>query len=169
MGAREVNTKSGLSLNLFDTILLLLVVAVGGFVIWYQLGVTSNTTSTNSYQIQYTILMNNMREGSGDLVREGSDVHDIIKKYHIGTVVSKETTPAVEQQLDQDGRIYRSASLPGKEDVYVVMEATAVDLGDEFIVDGGYTIRVGSAVYLHGEGYMAAGNVVAIDRSTVGG
>lgn len=161
--------KFSLQLNLFDTIILVIALAVGGFLLWYYLGAEENRATSKSYTMQYTILMNNMREGSGDLVREGSDIHDVVKKYHIGNVVSKEITPATEQQLDHENRTYRTATVEGFEDVYVVMEAQITDLGAEFITDGGFTIRVGEAVFLQGEGYMAAGHIVEINRETLGG
>ncbi len=161
--------KFSLKLNLFDTIILLLALAVGGFLLWYYLGSEENRSKSTTHTIEYTILMNNMREGTGALVRPGSDLHDVVKKYHIGRVVSTEITQAQEQLLDHQDKIYRYAFMEGYEDVYVVVEATVADTGTEFLADGGYVIRVGQAVFLQGEGYMAAGNIVAINRDTLGG
>ncbi len=169
MEKQDNKGKFSLELNVFDTIILLCAVALGGFLLWQQLGSQENTSNQSTHTIRYTILMNNMNAGSGELVVEGSSLHDVVKKYHLGTVISKEITPAVEQLLDHENRVYRTASLEGFEDVYVVMEAEAVDTGVKLVLDGGYDIRVGQGVYMQGAGYMAAGQVVDIDRSTLGG
>lgn len=168
MSSRVQKKESIFHLNLFDTIVLSIVVFLAGVVLYYNLSENARTTN-GTYLMQYTVLLNDMREGTGDLVREGSELHDVLRNYNIGTVVSKDIRPAVGQLLDQENRIYINVDVPEKEDVYVVMEAMITDLGDELVVDGGYTIRVGEGLYLQGEGYMAAGQVVEIDRSAIEG
>lgn len=159
--------KFSLSLNFFDTFILLIVVAVAGFVLWYNLSEAANQNAKNTSTMHYTILMNNMREGTGSLVRPESTVIDVLKNYNIGKVVSADIQPATEQLLDQDTLTYRPVELPEYEDVYVVMEAQVTDTGTELIIDGGYVIRVGQGVFLRGEGYMAAGTIVAINREPI--
>lgn len=160
--------KFSLSLNFFDTMILLIVVAIAGVVLWYNLSEAAEKRSKSTHTMQYTILMNNMREGSGALVREGSEVHDVLKNYAIGTVVSADIQQASEQKLNQEEFQYQAAFMEGYEDVYVLMEAEVVDSGDELIIDGGYVIRVGQGVFLRGEGYMAAGTITDINRVPVG-
>lgn len=168
MSTRAIKKESPFHLNLFDTIVLLIVAAIAGLVLYYNISENAPSRS-KSYKMQYTILLNDMRGGTGELVREGSELHDVIKNYNIGTVVSKDIKPAVGQLLDQENRIYRNILVPEKEDVYVTIEAIITDIGDELTVDGGYTIRVGEGLYLQGEGYMAAGQVISIDRSAIEG
>ena len=89
---------------------------------------------------------------------------DNVRNYELGQVVSFEVLPAVSRQLDHEGRKYVQATYEGYEDILVTVEAPCTENGEAIVVGGGYEIRVGTVTYIRGEGYMASGPIVAIER-----
>lgn len=89
---------------------------------------------------------------------------DNIKNYEMGTVVSYETVPAVNQVLDSVNHKYVQAEIEGFEDILVTIESPCTESDQGFILGGGYELRVGVTTYIKGEGYMASGPVVSVER-----
>ena len=89
---------------------------------------------------------------------------DNVRNYELGQVVSFEVLPAVSRQLDHEGRKYVQATYEGYEDILVTVEAPCTENDEAIVVGGGYEIRVGTVTYIRGEGYMASGPIVAIER-----
>ncbi|MFI3251041.1 MAG: hypothetical protein R3Y07_08785 [Eubacteriales bacterium] len=58
--------KRTFRLNLFDTIVILLALAIGGVVLWQNLSVDS--VSRTATTIRYVIRMDEMQEGTGAMV-----------------------------------------------------------------------------------------------------
>lgn len=167
----EQNTpKFRLRLNLFDGIVLVLALAVGGFLLWNamkpapQEGEPAPAEST----VRYTLLFQRMLPGCGAMIEPGDKLEDAVKNYKLGTVVSVEVKPTTAQVLDQNAREYVTATLEGYEDVYVTVESACTDSGEALILDGGYDFRVGQTAYVRGPGYMGSGPVTAIERGNLG-
>ena len=163
----EQNTpKFRLRLNLFDGIVLVLALAVGAFLLWGALKpaaapVEGETASVST--VRYTVRFQKWIEGTSALIEPGDKLVDNIKNYELGTVVSAETVPARSLQLDHQSHQYVLADVPGYEDVLVTVEAPC-ESGESIILGGGYALRVGSVAYIRGEGYMASGPIISIDR-----
>ena len=162
----EQNTpKFRLRLNLFDGIILALVLIVGGVLAWFALRPAAQeadpaVTST----VRYTVRFQRWSEGSSALIQEGDQLVDKIRNYAMGQVVSWEAVPAVTQVLNQETRQYVQAPIEGYEDILVTVEAPCTESQNGFLLDGGYELRVGITTYIKGEGYMASGPVVAVER-----
>lgn len=164
----EQNThKFRLRLNLFDGIVLVLVLAVGALLLWSTLrsspAVTDSPAATAS-TVRYTVRFQNWPEGNSALVQEGDILVDNVRNYELGQVVSFEVVPAVSRQLDHEGRKYVQTTYEGYEDILVTVEAPCTENDEAIVVGGGYEIRVGTVTYIRGEGYMASGPIVAIER-----
>ena len=163
----EQNTpKFRLRLNLFDGIVLVLALAVGAFLLWGALKpaaapVEGETASVST--VRYTVRFQKWIEGTSALIEPGDKLVDNIKNYELGTVVSAEAVPARSLQLDHQSHQYVLADVPGYEDVLVTVEAPC-ESGESIILGGGYALRVGSVAYIRGEGYMASGPIISIDR-----
>ena len=114
--------------------------------------------------MRYSIRFERWAEGSSSLIEAGDKLTDNIKNYALGTVVSCEAVPAVAQVLDQEERRYVDAPIEGYEDVLVTVESPCTESDAGFVLDGGYELRVGITTYIKGEGYMASGPVVAVER-----
>ena len=163
----ERNTPSfRLRLNLFDAIILILVLAVGGVLAWLALRPAAQEAADPSVAstVRYTVRFQNWPEGNSALVQEGDVLVDNVRNYELGQVVSFEVVPAVSRQLDHEGRKYVQATYEGYEDILVTVEAPCTENDEAIVVGGGYEIRVGTVTYIRGEGYMASGPIVAIER-----
>lgn len=161
--------KFRLRLNLFDAIVLILVLLAGAAFAWLSLrsGQSDSATPT-SQTVRYTVVFQKMAEGDSKLIQPGDKLEDAVKNYSIGTVVSVETKPAVTQVLDQVNRCYVDAELEGCEDVYVTVESACTDNGETLVLGGGYDFRVGQTAYVRGPGYVGSGPVTAIERGSEG-
>ena len=166
----EQNThKFRLRLNLFDAIVLIVVLLAGAAFAWLSLrSGQSDSTASAAQTVQYTVVFQKMDAGDSKLIQPGDKLEDAIKNYSLGTVVSVETKPAVTQVLDEVNRRYVDAALDGFEDVYITVTSSCTDSGDKLLLGGGYDFRVGQTAYVRGPGYMGSGPVVAIERGTKG-
>ncbi len=156
--------KIKIRLNLIDSIILVVVLAVGGYFAWQGLNTHDAVTTVQTQTITYTVLMNEMRAGTGQMVVPGSRLVDSVKNFEMGTVVSAEVITAEKQVLDHENRTYRTSYLEGYEDVYAVVEVDVVDYGTYVEAGGGFRLRAGATVFLRGDGYMAAGYITQVDR-----
>ncbi len=155
-----------LRLNLCDGIVLIVGLAVGAFLLWNALkpAAATITEPAATSTVRYTIRFQKMMEGTSALVQPGDALVDTIKNYDLGTVVSVETVPAQTQILDHDSRQYVLADVPGYEDALVTGESPCTTGSDTLLLDGGYTLQVGTTAYVRGAGYMGSGPIVAIER-----
>lgn len=164
----EHNTpKFRLRLNLFDGIVLVLALAVGAFLLWTALkpdtaSVVTPTASAST--VRYTVRFQKWIQGTSSLIQSGDKLVDNIKNYELGSVVSSEAVPAQSIHLDHTGRQYVLADIPGYEDVLVTVEAPCTITDEAITLGGGFSLRVGYTAYIRGEGYMASGPIVAIER-----
>ena len=158
------NAKFRLRLNLFDAIVLGVVLAAGAVVAWFGLQSSGSDASPSSRTVQYTVLFQQMEPGSSALIEPGDQLVDTVKNYSLGTVVSVRVEPAVVQVLNQETQTYVDAVLEDYEDVYVTVESTCTENEDALLLDGGYDFRVGQVAYVRGPGYMGSGPVTEIVR-----
>ena len=159
------NSKFRLRLNLFDAVILVLVVAVGAVLIWFGRGASQTEESTPAARtVEYTILIPRMAEGDSARIQPGDALEDTVENYRLGTVVSVTAQPALSQVLDEESGSYVQAALAGYEDVYIPVTSTCTQSEDALLLDGGYDFRVGQNVGVRGPGYMGSGRVTEIVR-----
>ena len=160
--------KFRLRLNLFDAIILGVVLAVGAAAVWFGLRSGGSESAPSARTVQYTVLFQSMKQGGSELIQPGDQLVDTVKNYKMGTVVSVRSEPALVQVLDQETRTYVDAELAGYEDVYVTVESACTQRDDALLLDGGYDFRVGQTAYVRGPGYMGSGPVTEIVREAEG-
>ena len=160
------NHKFRLRLNLFDAVVLLVILVAGAALVWF--GLRGSADAVSQETVRYTVLFQRMREGSGALVQPGDQLVDTIKNYRMGTVVSTEITQAQIQTFDQEEGVFRMVDVPGYEDVYVTVDSPCTTTVEELLLDGGYDLRVGQTTYVRGPGYMGSGPVTEIVREVEG-
>lgn len=158
--------KFRLRLNLFDGIVLVLALCVGALLLWMALKPSTGEQSAapTSSTVRYTVRFQRWPEGTSSIIEAGDQIVDNIKNYAMGTVVSYETVPAVNQVLDSVNHKYVQAEVEGFEDILVTVESPCTESDQGFILGGGYELRVGVTTYIKGEGYMASGPVVSVER-----
>lgn len=161
----QKNTKFRFKLNLFDGIVILAALAVGGVLLWSRMQPQQSTASAPAAsQIQYTIQLRKTVSGTGALVESGDALVDAVKNFDLGRVVSSETTPAVRSILNEDTQSYVVAEIPGYEDIYIVVESTATVSDSQVLLGSGFELRVGEDIFVRGPGYLGSGKVYAIER-----
>ena len=162
----ENKGKFRLRLNLFDGIVLLLAVLVGGFVLWnhFKPAAAADGPADHAATVTYTVRFRKWQEGSGELVQPGDKLTDNIKNFELGRVVSTQVVPAESMVLDQAAHQMVRARIPGYEDILVTVESPCT-VGEEGVtLGGGYPLRVGATTFIKGAGYMGSGPVIAIER-----
>jgi len=165
---RQNTPKFRLKLNLFDTIVLVLALAVGGVLAFIALkpaAPVDDPAAAAASTVRYVVRFNRMLEGTEKLVEPGDILIDNIKNYNIGTVVSTEVRPHLVRVVDQQERRVGTDELEGYVDLYVTVECDSAVIGErEIVLGGGYTLRGNTTAYIRGEGYMASGPIISIQR-----
>lgn len=156
--------KMKVRLNLFDAVVLLVVLVVGAVFVWQTLQNSANSSTVNTQTLYYTVLLKEMKEGTDTFVQEGGRLEDAVKNYNLGVIQSKLVMPTEKQVLNHAEKTYVTSYLEGYDDVEVVVKVEAVETDSALLVDGSYELRVGNFMYLRGEGYMASGYVTKIER-----
>lgn len=162
--------KFRLRLNLFDGIVIVLALAVGGLLLWSRLKPAAPIPADPTVQdtVRYTVRLQRWAPGTSALVEVGDQIADNIKNFEVGRVVAVEAAPALVQVLDQDSRRVVWAELEGMEDVLITIEAPCVTSDESITVGGGYQVRVGALAFLKGQGYLGSGPIVALEQGGQG-
>ena len=163
-----MDQKFRFKLNLFDGIVLVLALAVAAFLAYTALkpaAPVEDTSAPAASSVVYTVRFNKMMEGTETLVEPGDELMDAIKNYKLGTVLSAEVVPATTRVVDEVNRKVVRAEIPGYVDLLVTVRSDACTQGDSsLMLDGGYVLRTNITAYIKGEGYMASGPIISIER-----
>lgn len=146
--------------NLFDVVVILIIVALGAVLILFS-GKGNKTSATVRYTVEFT----NMQNNTASLVQVGDSLVDRVKKFDLGKVVSVEVSDTVRQLQDFEEGGTREATASTLQTATVVIEAPAVETEQDILVSGGYIIKIGTQVSAKGPGYFCSGVVLAIERS----
>lgn len=160
----QKKTKFHLHLNLFDCIVIVAALAVAVFLLWSRLKPQDVATVPAAQKIQYTICLQRVLEGTGELVHSGDELVDSVKNYDLGKVLSSQSVPATKSIINEEAKAYVTAEIPGYEDIIIVVESTASVSDEKILVGSGYELRVGEKIYVRGPGYLGSGEVYAIER-----
>lgn len=160
------NKKSfSLRLNLFDCIVIFAALIVGGVLLWSKMKPADLAADAPEAEpIRYTLCLYKTVSGTGALVKPGDILLDSSKNIELGEIVDVRVEKATGITLNQITGVYSKHEIPGHEDIYVVIESTAIMEENRIMVGEGREIRVGDVVYVKGPGYMASSNVYAIER-----
>lgn len=154
-----------LRLNLFDSIVLILALAAGAFLLWNALNPNSAAPEqAESSTIHYTIRLQRCIPGTAGAVAEGARLTDSIRNYEIGSVVSAQAAPAEELLVDSVNKRWTLAEIDGYEDVLLTVEAPGSISDSAVTLSSGYIVRTGAAAYVQGDGFLGSGYICAIER-----
>ena len=164
-----MDQKFRFKLNLFDGIVLAAALAVAAFMAFTALKpaapAVEEAAAPTASSVVYTVKFTKMIEGTETLVEPGDQLVDNIKNYKLGTVVSTQATPATKRVVDEVNHKVVSAEIPGYVDLLVTVRSDACTMGDtSLILDGGFILRTNTTAYIKGEGYMASGPIMFIER-----
>lgn len=153
-------------LNLFDIVIIAVVVVLAGvFLLWRagKLSTQENVVHDNS-TVRYAIELSNMRYDSAEMIQVGDEILDNIKNFTMGTVVAVEVRDAETLTKDYETGAYIVSTIPGAKTAVVTLESDCVESATGFVVDGGYSVCGGNSVNVVGPGYYGQGYVLYIER-----
>lgn len=161
--AKESKFKLRDLFNLFDVAVLAVAVLLGVVLILISRGAGKEQTT-----VLYTVEFTNMQNGSASLIQPGDSLVDRVKKFDLGKVLTVEVGPTytqIENRLEGGSHEIASQTL---QTATVVIEAPATETEQDFLVSGGFLIKIGTSVSAKGPGYSAYGTVLKIERGGEG-
>lgn len=159
--------KFRLRLNLFDSVVLVLALAAGAFLLWSALkpdAAPADGADASVVTVRYTVCFQRWLEGTSSAIHAGDRLTDSVRNYDIGRVVSAEAVPSTGLRVDHDARRYVLATMEGYEDVMVTVDVPCTVTSEAITTTSGYVLRVGGTAYVQGDGYLASGYIRAIER-----
>jgi hypothetical protein len=151
--------------NLFDLIIIALVVVLAvGFLWWRGVLGNSDDSASSTRTLRYTVELTRMYGDSAQLIQVGDTLVDGARKYSLGTVVSVEVGDCMVVTNDYETGTSTSVPLPGYQTATVVLECECTETDTQLTVGGGYVVRAGGTVSVRGPGYAASGSIITIER-----
>lgn len=147
--------------NLFDVVVILIILALGAVLVLFSGKGSKAAASTVRYTVEFT----NMQNGTASLIQAGDSLVDRVKKFDLGKVVSVEVSDTVRQVQDFEHGGMKEVTSETRQTATVVIEAAASETEQDILVSGGYLLKIGTQVSAKGPGYFCSGVVLAIERS----
>ncbi|MCI8342060.1 MAG: DUF4330 domain-containing protein [Firmicutes bacterium] len=152
--------RKKLKINLFD--IALMVVVLAAVFVGYKF--THREVAVETKTIRYTFEFIDNPEGFTELISVGDSITDNIKNYYMGKVVEVEKVPCTEVVESTEEKRYVETEVEGRETAIVTVEAEVTDNGQDFRVNGYYTVKCGLEVAAKGPGYAGRGYILAVER-----
>ena len=160
-------------LNLFDIVLLaVVVVAAGGLLAWKFMGSNQTVVDPNSgvtvpkgtHTVRYVVELEQLHQQTADMIAEGDVVYERTKKELMGTVQSVEVAPARTLTKNELEGTFQFAEVPERYNVVMEITAQAVENDDGIVLESGLEVRAGTSVRVFGPGYYGAGYILSVER-----
>lgn len=150
-------------LNLFDIVIILLVIALV-LVLYFARPQSAVAPAAQSSTVIYTVELTPMVNNSAELIKVGDELVDKLKKYDLGTVkdVSVEVAKKQTDNLVDGGSVY--GEMQSQQSAIVTIESACTQSSTQITVGGGFAVRVGATVNVRGPGYNGIGYIISIDR-----
>ena len=161
--AKETKFRLKDLFNLFDIVVLAVAVLLAAVLIFISRGTGKEATT-----VVYTVEFTNMQNESASLIQPGDSLVDRVKKFDLGKVLSVEVGPTYTQRNDQMEGGTREVPSQTLQTATVVIEAPATETEQDFLVSGGFLIKIGTSVSAKGPGYSCYGTVLKIEKGGEG-
>ena len=158
--------KFRLRLNFFDSIVLLLALLAGAFLLWRAVAPhqAENVAIPQTQQVRYTIRLTRALPILEELVQPGQSITDSARNNALGTVVEVQCEPGTYFTLSEREHAWINAPVPDRINVNMTVEASATGDDSQLQIKGSYALRVAHKIYVRGPGYIGSGDVIAIER-----
>ena len=158
--------KFRLRLNFFDSIVLLLALLAGAFLLWRAVAPhqAENVVIPQTQQVRYTIRLTRALPILEELVQPGQSITDSARNNALGTVVEVQCEPGTYFTLSEREHAWINAPVPDRINVNMTVEASATGDDSQLLINGSYALRVGDKIYVRGPGYIGSGDGIAIER-----
>ena len=153
-----------LRMNLFDGIVLVIILAVGLFLLWTQFRPEEEPASSEWVPVRYSVRLNQVLEGTSELIQPGDPLEYTLEDAQLGTVVSVESAPCITTGLDEEALTTISSALPGYESVDLVVDAMCEEEDYCLRAGGVVVLRTGDQLYIRGPQFAAVGTITEIER-----
>lgn len=154
-----------LRLNLFDIVILIVILALGAvFVLWQMGWFTDGFREGETRTVRYTVELTGMKNGTAGEIQVGDTMTDTSLNAPMGTVVAVEVKPSTTLSKDLETGEYFETEIPEVETAIVTLEAECTESQELLTLSGGYVIRGGATVSLYGPGYFGEGYVLYVER-----
>ena len=137
---QDKNDKTKVRFNIIDLLIILMILslAVGGY---YKFFVKNKQLSQQEQQIEYQIMVSEVRQPTIDAYQNGQQVQDLKSNVLLGTIISKEVSSSKQAVPTSDGRLVLS-EIPGKYDLLLSVRASAV-VTDNNIMVSNKEVKIG--------------------------
>ena len=161
-----MENKSGrrISLNFFDIIIIVVVIALAAGFIWIKAGRGQEGGAGGNTTVQYDIEITNLTADTQNLIAEGDAIIDKVRKQHMEKVVSFEVYPMKKDAVNLETGDTVYTEVPGLYAAKITLEAECSDTGSALVTGGGFEVRTGTEVSILGPGYGGGGYVIDVVR-----
>ena len=160
----QTNKPFRLRFNLFDLLVLVVILAVGLFALWTMFRPEPEAAGTDRVTVRYKVHIAQVLEGTAELIQPGEPLEYTLEPAQLGTVISVESSPCVVSGLDEENLTAIESVLPGYESIDLVVEAQCEEEDYCLRAGGVVVLRTGDQLFLRGPGYAAVGTVTDIER-----
>lgn len=160
-------------LNLFDIVLLVVVLAVaGGLLAWKFVGSNQTVVDPDSgvtvpkgtHTVRYVVELEQLHRQTADMIAQGDEVYERTKKELMGTVEDVEVIPSRILSKNQLNGTFLYAEVPERYNVTMEITAQGTQQEKGIILSSGLEIRAGGSVRVLGPGYYGTGYVLSVER-----
>ena len=159
------NRPFRLRLNLFDGIVLAVILVVGLFLLWTFFRPEPEADNVDWVPVRYSVHIDQVLEGTSQLIQPGDPLEYTLEEAQLGTVVSVESSPCVTTGLDEESLTTVEAVLPGYESIDLVVDAMCEEEDYCLRAGGVVVLRTGDQLYIRGSQFAAVGTITDIERS----
>lgn len=157
--------KAKAKFNIIDILLIIIILAAAAAAVYIlRNGAAASNQPNAEREIQYTVLLTNVKSRFRNNIQIGDSVTDTVKLMPIGEVTDIKAAQSTVQLEDySEGRVV-TAAIPDTYDITVTVTATAT-LSGGFYMIGGYQINVGTLVSLRVPDYTGTGYCTSITEA----
>ncbi len=166
----EINQTRKHRFNAVDAVILALVIIVIGAVV-YLVGVKGSAgRGADGVTLEYIVEFRMINDEFVDNFVVGDKVIDSVAKYQVGEIVAVNAVGATFNGTDlQNGKLVIS-NYPGHSNVQITIRVPAAvktdDMrGNYYMIDDGYCLTVGAAVYLRTPHYVGQGYCIGMKET----
>lgn len=128
----------------------------------YKFGVIGQKTVDSKYdQLQYVIQVSGIRQQAIDAIIPGDEIYDVKTGSDMGSIVSKEVKPALEDIVKTDGTVVW-AEKPERFDVYVTITVPGVENDSSYLANGNREINNEASIVMNTRMVLVESKVVSI-------
>lgn len=155
------------SIDFIIVLIIVLVAAVGIYILMPKGGGSTEQSGDKNVKATIQVEFAEKDEYMTHLPKVGDSVTIGVKEKMPATVTKVESRPAEKTAYDLVVGSASTQTVPGKYDVYVTMEADAVDTQNQININGS-PIRIGDKDAVRSKGWAGFGYITMVEISNVG-